>query len=227
MNKVKFRKKIENKYLDNRMKILNCKSNYRLITIEIEGYESGNLFYDVIIDLENLCYDAKIDFQFNKVVCFNKTENLYKTQYLIDEEQIKDFNIIWKQYKNDWISIRNNLIKESQKINKCNCTNLDMCKLQECECLCHSEQKKRTPEKWERKIAKNIIAKNIIVKNIRNYHIDSQTTQESMLNFFDFLETKDIEDICYSCPALKYNIALTCSKCNMLKKIKQNATIEE
>lgn len=104
---MKMKKILENKffeYLDE--KHLNCVEGHRLISITVDitkcNYEyTEEMMYEIIDDLIDSCLRSNIDCSYYDGSAMLYPE-LFEFQITIDEEYIKEFNTVWKMFKNYW-----------------------------------------------------------------------------------------------------------------------------
>lgn len=99
---MKISKILENKYFEYEkgQRELNAKLGYRLISVIFEGLESEDDNSCLYLDFEIFCRNKGIDiYWYDGSNNFDEDKKMYDFQIEVDEEQLKEFNQVFKEFK--------------------------------------------------------------------------------------------------------------------------------
>jgi hypothetical protein len=117
---MKLTKKLENKYFVdslNEEKILNCEEGHRLVSINVYNVSEneGIKLSELLMEL----YSEEIPMYLYDYQFYCESDKYFEFQISLDEEYIKEFNELYKEFKKsakDLLTTENEEIKEDEKV---------------------------------------------------------------------------------------------------------------
>jgi hypothetical protein len=212
LQRAKFKKKLFNKWVNKIDGILRTDKGFRLLELQFINYkeESLNTLYANLI---TMCSINNISISINEgSQKYNKLTEIGVIEIKIKEDDLNNFVLVWKSFKSKWIKIRRDRIISQN----CTCTNLEKCRLLNCDCSCHDEDRKINVGMYNTQERKFTLAEKIIVS------FDTSLFNKFVDESINKLNSVDLEYICLSC-----NNTDKCKECYLTKKLEEKSEKEK